>query len=171
MASASAGIFGGSFFGSGLTIAGTFFDIPGFGSLDPESEFPLSAVGWAEPASPLREFASAELASLELAVLPSPDLSADPSAEFASPGFLKMVLHTISTIRNVCFSDLVGVEADSGGIGGGPPSPAAAWSVSMLVSSSDSSPVTASSSVDRACMLSLTGGPSPMTGGPSLKLY
>jgi len=126
VASASAGIFGGSRFGGGLIIAGTFFDIPGFGSLDPESEFPLSAVCLAEPASPFCEFASAEFASLESAVLPSPDLSADPSAELTSPGFLKMLLQTISTIRKVCVSDLVGVEADSGGIGGVASSPAVA---------------------------------------------
>ena len=91
VASASAGIFGGSRFGGGLIIAGTFLDTPGFGSLDPESEFPLSAVCLAEPASPFCELASAEFASLESVVLPSPDLSADPSAGINVAGIFENI--------------------------------------------------------------------------------
>ncbi len=49
-ASASAGIFCGAFFGGGFTIAGTFLDEPGFGSLDPELFLALAAEV-AEPAS------------------------------------------------------------------------------------------------------------------------
>jgi len=97
----------------------------------------------------------AELSSLALAESASPDCMAG-WAELSSPegGKIKFPLSSMSTILKVAAGLLTGVEVDLGGISSSP----CAWSVSMFDSFSSfsvSSPVTASSSEERACTLTL----------------